>query len=603
MGTHSSNVKQFQVIGDGATDDTAAIEAAIDSLQPAGGELYFPPGTYRLGSDITFPANTTLVLERGALLVPDSGITVTIDGMIDAGLYPIFTAAADQGEVRGRMAGADIYPQWWGAQGNGTGDDTEAIQQAMNSLAHGGGTLRLPAGTYVISEGLNINGLNQLNIIGAGVDVTILKSTSATADVFYSTRGQSQRWQRFKDFTIDSAVPKTTGGHFNLLGNQYRTVIEHVKLQNWHKGIVFACYEMCWITRVHIANPSAGAEAAIQAGIHADAAQGANLFITEAFLRGTDGIDGVSSSSEAIGKYGVAIYDTDAVMLSNSDIGGFINNDLLIDPLTRSSNHYFDNVWFDATRDDAPILLQGTGIKTELSFANNWVASAGHMGGGCATANNLRITGSGTYRAVTFTGNRFFNSSGTGIVIDAVNGFSGLFTGNAIHDSGTAGIAGENYGMKIDTGLNQPSVTVMGCTFEENRGDDIYVTEQASNYIIQNVKLTGRLINKGVAARIADIAADPAAAVRADESPGLLELPPFGEFHAIDGTADITGIQPTWAGHSVTLKFNAPLAVRATGGNLSLAGDFAAAADSTLGLVCDGTRWYEKFRSLNQSMT
>jgi hypothetical protein len=40
------SVKDFGAVGDGTTNDTAAIQAAIDALSPLGGTLYFPKGTY-----------------------------------------------------------------------------------------------------------------------------------------------------------------------------------------------------------------------------------------------------------------------------------------------------------------------------------------------------------------------------------------------------------------------------------------------------------------------------------------------------------------------------------------------------------------------------
>jgi len=40
------NVKDFGAVGDGVTDDTLAIKAAIDSLTPFGGNVYFPQGIY-----------------------------------------------------------------------------------------------------------------------------------------------------------------------------------------------------------------------------------------------------------------------------------------------------------------------------------------------------------------------------------------------------------------------------------------------------------------------------------------------------------------------------------------------------------------------------
>ena len=47
----SVNVKDFGATGDGTTDDTVAVQAAIDSI-PNGGTIYFPPGTYRIARTV-----------------------------------------------------------------------------------------------------------------------------------------------------------------------------------------------------------------------------------------------------------------------------------------------------------------------------------------------------------------------------------------------------------------------------------------------------------------------------------------------------------------------------------------------------------------------
>lgn len=44
------SVNDFGAVGDGVTDDTAAIQAAIDALPAAGGGLYFPTGTFLVSS-------------------------------------------------------------------------------------------------------------------------------------------------------------------------------------------------------------------------------------------------------------------------------------------------------------------------------------------------------------------------------------------------------------------------------------------------------------------------------------------------------------------------------------------------------------------------
>ncbi len=70
-GTGSSgiyvNVKDFGAVGDGATDDTVAVNNAINALHPNGGVVYFPPGKYKLGPISINKNNLTFMGEGGYL--------------------------------------------------------------------------------------------------------------------------------------------------------------------------------------------------------------------------------------------------------------------------------------------------------------------------------------------------------------------------------------------------------------------------------------------------------------------------------------------------------------------------------------------------------
>ena len=54
------NVKDFGAVGDGLTDDTAAIQAALDSAPAIGKAVFFPTGTYRTTSALTVKSYTRL---------------------------------------------------------------------------------------------------------------------------------------------------------------------------------------------------------------------------------------------------------------------------------------------------------------------------------------------------------------------------------------------------------------------------------------------------------------------------------------------------------------------------------------------------------------
>ncbi|MDH7601619.1 MAG: glycosyl hydrolase family 28-related protein [Armatimonadota bacterium] len=54
------NVRDFGAKGDGVTDDTAAFQAALDSMRESGGTVFVPAGTYLIKSHLTVPNSVTL---------------------------------------------------------------------------------------------------------------------------------------------------------------------------------------------------------------------------------------------------------------------------------------------------------------------------------------------------------------------------------------------------------------------------------------------------------------------------------------------------------------------------------------------------------------
>lgn len=68
--------------------------------------------------------------------------------------------------------------KWWGVTGNGSTDDSQNLQKAVNKNA--GGKLFLPEGTYLADNIQN----NSTDIIGAGTGKTILKTKTDSATFF-----------------------------------------------------------------------------------------------------------------------------------------------------------------------------------------------------------------------------------------------------------------------------------------------------------------------------------------------------------------------------------------------------------------------------------
>lgn len=71
------SVKDVSATGDGTTDD---YQALVEAQRKAGsnGTLYFPPGTYVIGENLTI--SCAVIFGFGATLKPSSGVTVTLAG-------------------------------------------------------------------------------------------------------------------------------------------------------------------------------------------------------------------------------------------------------------------------------------------------------------------------------------------------------------------------------------------------------------------------------------------------------------------------------------------------------------------------------------------
>jgi len=119
----SINVKDYGAVGDGATDDTAAIQAA----NTAGWTVSIPVGTYKV-SNLTLDKNISF--QDGAILSIDSGATLTINGGVEASeSQQIFSGL---GSVAGLQ---ESWVDWFGAVADGTTDDSTEINNAIQATS------------------------------------------------------------------------------------------------------------------------------------------------------------------------------------------------------------------------------------------------------------------------------------------------------------------------------------------------------------------------------------------------------------------------------------------------------------------------------------
>lgn len=127
-------------VGNGATNDRAVIAASDTTAQASGKPLLFEAGTYRISSDLTI--SSTVQFQPGAVLKPDSGVTITLAGGVSGECRTQMFDHSAGGLVVPRLT--DYHPAWWGPVG--TADDSQAWQDMADAIAAHGTATQLYAG-------------------------------------------------------------------------------------------------------------------------------------------------------------------------------------------------------------------------------------------------------------------------------------------------------------------------------------------------------------------------------------------------------------------------------------------------------------------------
>jgi len=475
----------------------------------------------------------------------------------------------------------------FGAVGDGVTNDTVAIQRAWDFAKIVGGSIFLPPGVYLVSSAINITGCSNILFYGAGNDASIIRSTSTTADVFYDS-GTSW-WRTFRDFSISSSVTKTAGSSFNLAGER-RGLFDRVKITGHFNGFKLLGFEQTELRSCSVTTPS-GAGASIQCGTSGSAGQGANLLINSCFLRGSDDVSQLPAS--VLGLYGILIYDVDAVFAMNTDIGAYVLNDVYIAPATRTANHFFTQCFFDATKSSDCVQMGGAGTKQQISFVGCWFASAGKLTGGNVEACGIRAYNAGAYQDIIFSGTRFYNCAGSGMLLEMPGADFNVSGCNFISNGNSA--VTNRFGIWLAPASAQTVGTLItGCRFSGNSGADIRLEANASKSIVSGNQLPAGLSFAGVLGACSGNIDGTLASVA---SASTIVVRPTASQILVTGTTNIGGITPTFAGHLIQLQFAGILVVVNNSQNLRLVGNFSTAAGYTLTLMCTGTEWREVGRA------
>lgn len=194
----------------------------------------------KIRSNLTIPRNITLSFIHGGSLNISSGITVTINGHVDTGLYQIFSGP---GTVDGNPIVDKIYSEWWGGVADASTESGDAINNALTLAKDNYHTVELLNGTYLIEEPVVIYDLSILE--GQGHANTTLKAKNSLDDNVIETddfdilTGQN-KWKtandvvygfQLKGFSIDGNKANQSSGYgMKLYAKAY--VIDDVYIYN-----------------------------------------------------------------------------------------------------------------------------------------------------------------------------------------------------------------------------------------------------------------------------------------------------------------------------------------------------------------------------------
>lgn len=183
------SIKPIHLWGEDYVDvrNHPSFSVAIDSIGSKEKSLLIP-NEQILKNNKEIPRNIDLHFLKGGSLSIDAEKTLVISGTIDPGIYSKFKGA---GDVNFSTQSVPIvYPQWFGAKGDGINDDTYAIQAAINSIEDCGGIVYLIVGTYLISSSLIIPS-QFISIVGSARGKTVLKCLPTLSDFVIKMLGTS----------------------------------------------------------------------------------------------------------------------------------------------------------------------------------------------------------------------------------------------------------------------------------------------------------------------------------------------------------------------------------------------------------------------------
>jgi hypothetical protein len=509
------NVREFGAKGDGVTNDTAAIAAALASL-PNGGALYFPSGTYRtyraFASDNIVSSNIT-IFGDGASTIIDGNPFTTIANVPFNQFYNIFQATGRSNitlrdmSFRGACQPLSCF-ECVNVSVSGIFDDCQLVQNATApALTLTNVTVGNPAtATYTGADPLT--GYPNLYVISGVVGMTQLNGQTI------SVRNLNTATKTFTVGGMDNSINLGTTGYSAYVSGGTGTLATNYlrdKSVYFHKcrdvrvdGCKFlnGCFPVyvsgdsvtktsrCIVSGCHfeIATPAGQYTCAFPCMVYwyyADDCTVENCTFVDFYSSQERGSTGTGN--------GYAIYEGDGI----STNGNIVGNVFRLKPKGDLS------AWCIYTSEMDAVTISSNAFQTENRTAITLDSKKGGLLAS-VTGNTFRCSNSANQSAILIsasptTTDKVLNSTISGNTVDGMGiriiGFGNgrhLISGNTIRNAPAQGIlvwGFEPYPHKF--------VSIVGNRIERSQNAGIQLTSRSvQTYIASNVILDGNLNNQ-----------------------------------------------------------------------------------------------------------
>ena len=555
------DIRRYGAVGDGSTDDSAAVSAAWSTGHP----VYHPGGTCRLASAVTGAINNITVYgERGAEFLTDGNIGFSVSGD-----NPRFTG------IRFRSAqAASATPDSFIYVTNGSG-----LQVDNCIIGRGLIQCRSTASTPETRCTIVDNSFEGDYTGSSGADITNIIDVRGVTDVTISrNKFTCQEWYRV------AKVSSATGDTSPVDTGRSKRVIFTNNTLNVSATGGQQCVDFFASTEeIIVADNIFVVSGAMTAVVHAKSDGGTdkgpyvnNIQVTgNVFKLGS----GVTSPIFLSGAWGLSEF----VVKQKAVVAGNIIEEAGTTTAASITVKGFNLATIVNNQREAPSVAFSRFIEID----NNQISV---VTGNETTFGCINVRGNGSSP----NGNSYGNQPESIIIANnVIDDFTmqGAVLLESISSCEEMTIAHNHFRNQTDSSTINGSITTSGTVAITN----LKVFGNTANFAN-----TAKHIPNGTPTVTTYLSRDNTwdAAVIAVASGSTITLPLYGDTFSITGTTTITSIVAATTGRKVTLIF-AGILTLTDGSNLKLAGNFVTTADDVITLVSDGTNWVEQSRSVN----